>query len=141
MPAGPTITPRDVMVQLQTLRTLADTLPESVATQRLALQQGIDQAQALVRQALPKPGTYVTAGGAAAIGGIAAVLGAVAGGLAGYKLKGSSKNGKAAAGELAAPATEPTAEEEARAMEAVAAEAAKRAKDARARARAERKAS
>ena len=132
MSAPDKITPRDVLAQLQTVRALVDALPDSVATQRLSLQNAMDTAVQYVRAGLPKPGTYVTAGGAAGIGGVAAVLGAAVGGFLGYKLRGS-KNGAPAPAALPAGAREPSLEEEIATMEAVAAEATRRAREARAR--------
>ena len=84
--ASQKITPSDVLAQLGTCRSMADALPDAVSAQRASLQQAIDTATSYVKQALPKPGTYVTAGGALAMAGIAAVVGAAGGGFVGHKL-------------------------------------------------------
>jgi hypothetical protein len=119
------ITPSDVLAQLSAMRTIVDTLPDAAAGQRASLQTAIDTTISYVRQALPKPGTYVTAGGAAAMAGIAAVVGAVGGGLVGHKL------GKSAAPPKALPAAsahESSAEEDEVVIAAIAAEAVRKAR-------------
>jgi hypothetical protein len=121
------ITPTDALAALQTLRGQIAALPDSLDTQRSAALQQCDHVAALVKQALPKPGTYVTAGGAAAISGLAAVVGAIGGGLLGHKL-GKASGAKALAESAATQRRPASAEEEADALESLAAEATARAK-------------
>ena len=91
------ISPSDVLQQLANLRGQVDGLPDAVSQQRTTMQAACDQLASMIKAALPKPGTYVTAGGAAILSGAAAVIGALGGGLLGHKLGKASANKPAAA--------------------------------------------
>lgn len=79
------ITPADVLAQLVVIRDLVAQIPDGTP-QKGSIQSALDLAATLVQKSQIPPGTYVTAGAAAALAGVAALVGAAGGGLVGYKL-------------------------------------------------------
>lgn len=86
MPTTTKPTTADVLQALCAARTIADQLtPENVAQLQKTLQMQIDQCAALAKQSQLEPGAYVTGGAAAAMAGVATLVGGVAGFFVGQK--------------------------------------------------------
>jgi hypothetical protein len=79
-------TTADVLQALGAARSIADQLtPDNVAQLQKTLQMQIDQCAALAKQSQLEPGAYVTGGAAAAMAGVATLVGGVAGFFVGQK--------------------------------------------------------